>query len=127
MSPDTIKALQETLSPVFTKLGIGAEKGWDVVVKQQKVNALQSILFLCIELLVALFVMHPWLEWLLAPSTCEGWCDATAADVGLAAWGAVAIGLSVAAVIAGSSIVTQLVNPEYAALDYFLSLIKKND
>lgn len=43
MSPETINAIKDALAPIAAKIGQGAIYGWDVVVRQQYITAVEGL------------------------------------------------------------------------------------
>jgi|SRR5581483_6776945 len=52
MSPDTVKAIQQALQPVADKIGQGAQYGWAIVVKQQYIEGVTSLITFALWLVV---------------------------------------------------------------------------
>lgn len=121
MNPETVIAIKEALTPIAEKIGQGAEFGWEVVVRQQFVEAITMFVALGIGL-VFLFVGI----WAACSLTSRDWDSPVITKKSFIALAGLGIGffmslISFIGVFAGSAI-GRLINPEYYALQFFISL-----
>lgn len=123
MSPETVDAIQKALQPVADKIGQGAQFGWEVVLRQQMVDAIGCFLFafagfILIGLGIALYVYYRKIN-----KGVESWYNRRLDE---------APTLSAAMSFAGAVVmftglyggIARLINPAYYALDFFIHLAK---
>lgn len=121
MNDDTINQLKDLMTPVAQKIGEGAQFGWEVVIKQQYVEAGIGLFFAIALCPLALVVgtwflkkgrkMHEesnWTDWEVP--TLLGWV------LYVFATGAFVIGSITA--------ITHFINPDYYAIQFFISLVQ---
>ena len=119
MTPETIKAIQTALQPIADKIGPGVEFGWATVLRQQYVIACEGI-FTSIMGIIAIYIAmrvykaiigddelinHPetmFVLFILIPG-----CIAFFAGIVIA--------------------ITHFINPDYYALQFFISLGKSTN
>ena|SRR3990167_6807207 len=109
---ETINKLKEVFAPVAEKIGQGAQYGWEIVLKQQYLEAfVSSIEFLiCIP---ALVVSYFWAKKIIK----EDW-DAIS-WVPFSIWTVAWIMLSIFSL---ETAIAHFLNPEFYAIEFFLNL-----
>ena len=114
---ETVKALKEALTPLAEKLGTTAEATWPIVIAQQKVDAITESIFAFFTL-IGTSVAFRWMLWAAERNMQEDM------NVQAIVAGALTLFGSIAIVMCITTIVEKILNPEFQALDYFLSLVK---
>ena len=120
MNPETITKLQEIMAPVASKIGEGAEFGWEVVMMQQYVSAVGFFLGTFVAILM--FVEGGLLSRYGFRHEPRNSYDDTGS-------GQVVVGLFLAGVGLFIFVVTlyeglaRIINPEFYAIKFFLDLV----
>lgn len=117
----------EELKPVFAqvaeKIGQGAEFGWGVVLKQQYVYAISNLIgsvLALISLIVGIILVRYGLK---LQSQKVDWYKTDGDDFIFSGGGLIIGGLS-AFILTLMHGIAYLINPEYYALQFFISLVK---
>jgi hypothetical protein len=121
MTPETIQAIKEALQPVAAKIGQGTEFGWEVVVRQQYVEAALGTLFALIFAPLAAYFG----AWSLRKGAeirkADRWANY---EFNYFLGGILLVFASLAFVVGTITAVTHFINPEFYALKFFIELVK---
>ncbi len=115
MNTDTINAIQKALAPVAEKIGQGAAYGWEVVVRQQYINGIASLIT-ALGCLTGVFVCIWAAKWCKKNQYGDG------AGQFFSVGGVVGFAMLFFCFITDG--VQHLLNPAYYALDFFINLAK---
>lgn len=126
MNKETIEAIQVALAPVAEKIGQGAAFGWEVVVRQQYVEGIIGLIafgFFSLLLVIAL-VMFGFIPWNKTDPemTPKDWIYIVSSFV-LGLVSVFGFLFSLINLFAGD-VLGKLINPEYYALQFFITLGK---
>lgn len=115
MNKETIEAIQVALAPVAEKIGQGAAYGWEVVVRQQYVEGITSLIIAGIALIVFIAAMF---------ALRYQFTKADSYDFPFAGFFGIFGGIMSFAIGTSSLVigVQKLLNPEYYALQFFITL-----
>lgn len=114
MNPETIKAISDALAPIAEKIGQGAQFGWEVVVRQQLIEGIQSLaeLLVAVPLLIAFVILlRKYLKMKYESGKC--WI-----------FGMLSILCLLWVLFDLESGIGHLLNPNYYALQFFIDLAK---
>lgn len=116
----------EQLKPLFVdiadKIGQGAEFGWEVVIKQQYVEAITTLIFLGLGLV---FILISW--YFLVKTDWDGYENNQAkTGVPCLIFGIVGGFMTLFSFLylLSEGTIGKLLNPEYYALEFFINLVK---
>lgn len=122
MSEDIITQLKEVMTPIALKIGEGAEFGWEVVMKQQYVEAVVAFSFLFFGIILLL------LGYYLSVKTDWNSRDNNEGKTGVPAMVLLVIGGIITffafLTVLFESAIGKLINPEYYAIQFFINLVK---
>jgi hypothetical protein len=123
MDPEIINKLQEVFAPVAAKIGEGAAYGWEIVVRQQFVEGIIALLlFLAAVLLVGTAVtLALIIDWDNDTNSKESVKAVFMVISGIC--GFFVSFMSLLELFVGGGI-GKLINPEYYALEFFITLGK---
>lgn len=119
MNEQTINQIKELLAPIGEKIGQGAEFGWEIVVKQQTVEAYIGLSVLVLGIILTFLTFH-----LAKKSDWKGssprWNEIASMVCGVFGFFMLIIGF----IEFLSTGIGQLINPEYYAIEFFIGLVK---
>lgn len=123
MNPETVNAIKEALVPIAEKIGQGAEFGWEVVLRQQYVSAVgyflvAGVAFIAICVGVGLIVAG------LRYEKRGSFDDGKFARIAFGLVSSVGGLLFFAGAVFNG--MARLINPEYYALQFFITLGQSN-
>ena len=114
MNQNIIEQLKEVFTPIALKIGEGAEFGWEVALRQQYIQAIVMTVW-SIGALIALIFAWKWGKKILD----DHWDEV--------AWFPLSLWVIVWIFVFGIGIettITHLLNPEFYAIEFFISLVK---
>ena len=115
MNPEVIDKIKEVMAPVADKIGQGAEFGWEVVMRQQYVYAVEGAFYAILGFVGCIVV---W-KFVRGVYIRGRWDDAA---IMVSVFGG---GLSIIAFLVGSEVaISRFINPSYYALQFFIGLVK---
>lgn len=120
MQTETINQIKELLAPIGEKIGQGAEFGWQILVKQQIVEAYTSLLVLVLGIILTIFTVHLAKKSDWRSDSPPGWNEMISAICGIIGLIALLIGL----IYFLSVGIGQIVNLEFYAIKFFIGLVK---
>jgi hypothetical protein len=118
MNENTIEQIKLALQPIAEKIGEGAEFGWEVIIRQQYVNAIMGGVWFVVSLLM--IGLGVWLFKKLYKK------DANYNENDLL-WVVSGVLFPILLLIAATSfetLITRLLNPAYYAIEFLLTIIK---
>lgn len=118
----TIDAIKEALAPVAAKIGAGATYGWDIIVRQQMVYAVQFLMVSIVMFAIATIM------WKMHIALKKSFKEARSYErdrLGISMFfsfvgSASALFFSVICLSEG---VGRLINPQYYAIEFFIKLV----
>lgn len=123
LNQSTIDAISKAFAPIATKIGEGATFGWITVVKQQYISGVVSYVYAAICLIVLIALIIGLVKLIKCINKEEGDCGE--ASIMCSIFGiAIGVGLIVAFILNLTNGVQQTLNPDYYALQFFITLGK---
>lgn len=124
MNPETINAIKEALTPIAEKIGQGAEFGWEVVLRQQIVEAWLGVFAVVLSVVcaIALIKFQLYAERKKEKSGSYGPSDWELLQIITGISGAMIFPIVIIA--GGYQAITHFLNPAYYALEFFIQLAK---
>ena len=120
MNEETVDAIKEALTPIAEKIGEGAKFGWEVVVRQQYVEAfglIASAVSFLVVFGLGIFFIRKGINYERKNNYDDEGLAFTMGGVGMTVLGAVFAGVNLYQGVA------RLINPEYYAIQFFIGLI----
>lgn len=118
MNQETINAIQQALTPIAEKIGQTTQYGWEIVVRQQYVLGVIGIFWSIIGLIL---LVVSFLTWKWAIGYWKSYYD----DESIMILPFFLALLALVPTMAGALFaITHFLNPEYYALQFFISLGK---
>lgn len=117
---ETINQLKEVFAPVAAKIGVGAQYGWEVVVRQQYVEAFGSFLQFLMGVVTA-YVTYRIVKYGMNELKQD---DDSLWVVGIWVLGIGGALLSLVLMSGLYDAIAHVINPQFYAIEFFLDLVK---
>lgn len=121
MNEETLKQLQEVFTPIAQKIGEGAGYGWEVVLKQQYLEAVMGLVYATMSI-IGIFIVYKVCKHFLLLQEKDPDSDYGFFAILISVF--IGIPCLMVFILGTETAITHFINPEFYAIKFFIHLVK---